>query len=214
MRSGYLVPVVESDAPTRLVGAYLPGDGTTQGFKRSFGDETRARMPKLRGLSDRQLPGAAVIETVRARHPHLSRGDALRAEAFDNVRRYAFGRPAAFAAMMGRKIARMWRRPSQDRSPVADLMHRIGLALAVAGLLGGIVWGRRGDLLLVASVILSSTLLHTVLVAHPRYAVPLIPLLVAGGASGLSALWRRYAGVGSRIARRRVRWRPSRSRPI
>jgi hypothetical protein len=212
LRSGDLVPVAENDATTLLVGAYLPGDGTTTGFKRSIADETRARMPELRKRTDLELPGAAVIETVRARRPHLSYRDAIRAEAFQNVRRYAFGRPAAFAAMMGRKAVRMWRQPSLVRSPAADWMHRIVLALAAAGLLAGAVWGRRGDLLLVTSVILSSTLLHALLVAQPRYAIPLIALLAAGGAGGLSAMWRRRAAIGWRVAPARLRWRAA-SRP-
>jgi hypothetical protein len=192
-RTGSFVPVVETDGPTLLVGAYLPGDGTTAGFKRALADETRARMPELRGRSDLELPGEAVLETVRARRPELGYRDALRAEAFSNVRRYAVGRPGAFAAMMARKAVRMWRQPSQTRSRAADALHGILVVLAAGGLLCGVVRGRRGDLALVASVILASTLLHTVLVAHPRYALPLIGLLTAGGTSGLAAGWRRRA---------------------
>jgi hypothetical protein len=179
-RSGELVPVVATDGPTLLVGTYLPGDGSTVGFKRSLGDGT--------------VSGEAVMEAVRARRPDLSYGDAIRAEAVANVRRYALGRPAAFAAMMGRKAVRMWRQPSQVRSPAALVMHRIVVGLAIVGLLCGLVWGRRGDLVLVTSVIGASTLLHAVLVAHPRYALPLIGLLAAGGASGLAAVWRHRAG--------------------
>jgi hypothetical protein len=208
-RSGSLVPVVETDGPTLLVGAYLPGDGTVAGFKRSLADETRTRMPELRGRSDLQLPGVAVMETVRQRRPALSYQDALRAEAFANVRRYALGRPVAFAAMMARKAVRMWRQPSQIQSRAADAMHRIVLLLAIAGLLCGALWGRRGDLALVTSVILASTLLHAVLVAKPRYALPLIAVLAAGGASGLSAAWGRRAAVRPRLARKPLPRRPS-----
>jgi hypothetical protein len=183
-QTGYFVPVVESDAPTLLIGTYLPGDGTTSGFKRALADETRARLPHLRAKQDLELPGVAVIDTVRARRPELSRRAALRAEAEANVRRYAVGEPIAFAGMMARKVARMWQRPSQARSPVLDLLHRIGLALALAGLVAGIAIARHRDLVLIASVIVASTLLHAVLIAHPRYALPLIPLLVAGGVGG------------------------------
>ena len=147
------------------------------------------------------MPGAAVMETVRARRPDLSYREALRAEAFANVRRYAVGRPAAFAAMMGRKAVRMWRQPSQVRSPAAGAMHGIVVVIAIAGLLCGLRWGPRGDVALVAGVILGSTLLHAVLVANPRYALPHIALLAAGGASGLVAARSRRAG-------RRVPTRP------
>jgi hypothetical protein len=92
----------------------------------------------------------------------------------------------------------MWWRPSQVRSRAAAVMHRIVMVLAVAGVLCGVLWGRRADLALVATLILASTLLHAVLVAHPRYALSLIALLAAAGASGLSAAWRRaYAGSSS-----------------
>jgi hypothetical protein len=179
-RSGELVPVVATDGPTLLVGTYLPGDGTTAGFKRSLGDGS--------------LSGEAVLETVRARRPDLSYGDAIRAVARANLQRYALGQPAAFAAMMGRKAVRMWRQPSQVRSPAALAMHRVVVVLALVGLLCGLLRGRRGDVALVASVIAASTLLHAVLVANPRYALPLVGLLAAAGASGLTAVWRTRTG--------------------
>jgi oligosaccharyl transferase STT3 subunit len=202
LRSGEFVPVVETGGPTLLVGAYLPGDGTTAGFKRSVADETRARVRRLRGVSDQRLPGAAVLETVAARRPDLGYRDALRTEAFANVRRYALGRPGAFAAMMARKAVRMWRAPSQVRSRAAVTLHRLVVVLALAGLLCGVLWGRRGDLALVIGVLLASTLLHAVLVAHPRYALTLIGLLAAGGAAGIAAAWSaRAAGWPSARAR-------------
>ncbi len=198
LRSGEFVPVVETDGPTLLVGTYLPGDGTTAGFKRSVADETRARVPRLRGVSDQRLPGAAVLETAAARHPDLSYRDALRTEGLANLRRYAWGRPGAFAAMMARKAVRMWRGPSQVRSPAAGALHRLVVVLAIAGLLCGVLWRRRGDLALVIAVLLASTVLHAVLVAHPRYGLTLIGLLAAGGAAGLAAAWSaRPAGRGS-----------------
>jgi 4-amino-4-deoxy-L-arabinose transferase-like glycosyltransferase len=186
-RSGELVPVVATDGPTLLVGTYLPGDGTAAGFKRSVGDGT--------------VSGEAVMEIVAARHPDLSYGDAIRAQARANVRRYALGRPAAFAAMMGRKALRMWRQPSLVRSPAALTAHRIVIGLALAGILCALLWGRRGDVALVAGVIAASTLLHAVLVAQPRYALPLIALLAAAGASGLVAAWERLR-AGRRVPAR------------
>ena len=197
VRSDSLVPVVETDATTLLVGTYLPGDAGATGFKRALAGETRARFPELRGRSDLRIPGEAVMETVRAR-PELGYRAALRAEALANVRRYALGRPTAFAAMMARKTARMWGRPSQVRSRAAAVGHAVVVVLALAGLLCGALWGRREDVVLVTGVVLASTLVHAVLVAQPRYALSLIALLAAGGASGLAAAWRRaYAGSSS-----------------
>jgi len=48
-----------------------------------------------------------------------------------------------------------------------------------------------------------------VLVAHPRYALPLIPMLVAAGASGLAALWSRCAAITRQAAGAAIHWRAS-----
>ena len=48
----------------------------------------------------------------------------------------------------------------------------------------GIAVTRDRGLLLLATVMLTGTALHAVLVSHPRYALPLVPLLVAGGVAG------------------------------
>ena len=198
VRSHSLVPVVETDATTLLVGTYLPGDGGTTGFKRRSRGRPGRASPSCGAAATSGCPGEAVMETVRARRPELGYRAALRAEALANVRRYALGRPTAFAAMMTRKTARMWGRPSQVRSRAAAVGHAVVVVLALAGLLCGALWGRRGDVALVTSVILASTLVHAVLVAQPRYALSLIALLAAGGASGLAAAWRRaYAGSSS-----------------
>jgi len=69
-----------------------------RGRRSRFADETRARVPGLRGRSDLEISGEAVIETVRARRPELGYRAALRAEALANVRRYALGRPGASRA--------------------------------------------------------------------------------------------------------------------
>ena len=186
LRSGEVVPIVTSHAPTLMIGTHLPGDGTTQGFKRAHAAATRRRVPRLRGLGDLELPGGEVIQTVRLRHPGLPYGAALRAEARSNLRRYALGEPVAFTAMLARKAARMWRRPNQIRGRPMLAVHLLLVVVAVAGLLAGVLRTRDGGLLLVAAAVLSCTALHAVLVAHPRYALPLVPLLVAGGAAGIA----------------------------
>jgi hypothetical protein len=198
LRTGELVAVADSGSPTLFIGSYLPGDGTTEGLKARLGDRTRARLPGLRGVSDHRLPGLAVINTVRLRRPDLSYDAALRAEALANLRRYALGRPRAYAAMTARKAVRMWIRPSGPRTRAPQPWHLALLALSAVGLITGLLLERSRGMLLIAAVVLTSTALHAVLVAHPRYALPLMPLLVAAGATGLAAAARRMPAPGPR----------------
>jgi hypothetical protein len=197
LRQGEPVAIADSGAPTLFIGSYLPGDGTTEGLKAQLGDATRQRIPRLRGVSDHRLPGLAVINTVRLRRPDLSYDAALRAEARANLRRYALGHPGAYAAMMGRKAVRMWIRPSGPRTRTPQPWHLALLALSVLGLAAGLVAERARGLLLIAAVALTGTALHAVLVSHPRYALPLMPLLVAGGAAGLALAARRLPAAGA-----------------
>ena len=122
VRSHSLVPVVETDATTLLVGTYLPGDGGTTGFKRALAGETRAR---FRGCgaaaTSGHAPGEAVIETARA--PSGARlPAALRAEASRTCAATRWGARAP-SRDDGPETARMWRRPSQARSPAAAVVH-------------------------------------------------------------------------------------------
>ena len=205
-RTGELVPVVESGGPTLLIGTFLPGDGTNQGFKRAHAAETRKRLPRLRALDDTELPGLAVINTVRLRRPDLGYQAAVRAQARENLRRYALGRPGAFAGMMARKVGRMWSRPSQVSGPVHRALHASLVVLAFVGLAVGAFTRPGHGLLLIFAVLAASSLLHAVLVAHARYALPLMPLLTAGGVAGCAL-------IASALLNRNAVARPRRSAP-
>ena len=139
VRSHSLVPVVETDATTLLVGTYLPGDGRTTGFKRALAGETRARFPSCRAAATSgfparpswrrcaraagaRLPGGAARRGARQRAP-------LRARAPDGVRRDdgPQDRPDVGAAESG-PIA------------VGGRGHAVVVVLALAGLLCGALW--------------------------------------------------------------------------
>jgi hypothetical protein len=54
------------------------------------------------------------------------------------------------------------------------------------------VLARSGELILLAGVLASATVVHLALVAHARHNLPLTPLLIVGGCAGFSlALGRR-----------------------
>jgi CHASE2 domain-containing sensor protein len=63
-------------------------------------------------------------------------------------------------------------------------VHLALLAAALLGLAAGLWRWRHPALLLVAAVLVYSTLLNTILVAEARHNLPLLPALYAAGAAG------------------------------
>jgi len=184
-RTGVFTPVTEGDAPALFVGTYLPGDGTTGGMKEVLGDRVRARDPRLRGVRNSQLKASDVLDLVAEQRPTLSRDDALRAEARENLRRYALGRPLDFAQMMAAKVSRTWflssRAGSPNKSDITRTYHVV-LVLACLALMLAVAVLRRSALVgMCLALIAYSMLLHAVFVAKPRYNLPLMPLLIVGG---------------------------------
>jgi 4-amino-4-deoxy-L-arabinose transferase-like glycosyltransferase len=190
-RTGDLVFVTQSDATTLFIGTYLPGDGTLYGLKEALADETRARRRHLAHLGDHELPGVEVLETVRARHPHVGDREAFLIEAGTNLRRYGLGDPGSFAGMLVRKLERMWLQPNRVRSPAMRALHLAIAVLAFIGILLGIALARNRELVLLAGVLASATIVHLALVAHARHNLPLMPLLIVGGCAGFSVAVRR-----------------------
>jgi hypothetical protein len=104
-RAHHLTLFTTGDAPVLFSGTCLPCDGTLQGMKRVYGDETR-RLTKYRSLRDipnSKLPASAVLDVIAARHPNLSRESALRVEAIRNVR-YSLSHPLQYLGMEWRKL--------------------------------------------------------------------------------------------------------------
>ena len=191
-RAEGFVAVTEGDGAALFVGTYLPGDGTTTGMKRKL-------------LGDARRPAAEALDKIAARHPSLSREAALRREARRNIRRYVLGDPADFAVLAVKKTSRMWLRSSRAGSKTANPWTRrwhFVLVLAAAAALLTAVWRTRSLALgAILTVLLYSTLLHALVVAKPRYNLPLMPLLIAGGAAGVVLLvGRRYSAQSSTLS--------------
>ena len=155
-------------------------------MKRRLATATRARYPRLRVTRDIRLPAVAVLSVVAERHPELRRSQALQLEARANLERYALGQPLAFARMMAGKVRRTWLVSSRlgvvRPSPLVRGYH-LGLVVACLAALGARLVARRSPLLVIVAVLIAqNALVHAVFVAKPRYALPLLPLLVAGAA--------------------------------
>src|SRR3954470_14749320 len=60
-QAGHLVPVTEGDGAALFVGTFLPGKGTTLGFKRVVVNETRAKHPRFKHIAPYYIPASVVL---------------------------------------------------------------------------------------------------------------------------------------------------------
>jgi hypothetical protein len=185
-----LTPITSSSWSGLFVGTYLPGDGRIFGLRGELGDEARAYNPGIRHIANRNLRTEWILDAVAARHPRLGRSAALRRETLRNLRRYALGRPIAFAAMQARKLGRMWL--SYDRGThhlERAWILAIHLLVSAAGL-GGLLYGIRRTghpaLWAILATVLTVTAVNSFFVSEARHNVRVVPLLVAGGAAGVA----------------------------
>jgi hypothetical protein len=153
-----------------FVGTYLPGDGTLRGTKAA--------------LNASNLTGQQVMDAVAARRPDLAREAALRAAAWENVRTYTREDPLAYAGMFAAKLPRLWLTPSPRanglRTPAMRIWHLIVIVLGVAGAI------RLRNRAVLAALV-AFTAFHLIVPAMPRYALPLLPVLIAAGCAGRRA---------------------------
>jgi 4-amino-4-deoxy-L-arabinose transferase-like glycosyltransferase len=197
-RDRAFVPITDGGPATLFVGTYLPGHGTIFGLKHALAGEALRVHPSIRHKAVFRLPEKVFLDAVAARHPQLSRDAAISAELHRNLRVYLLGQPVAFGRMMAGKVWRMWGFPFRGtfrRVGVTTLwLHRLLVALALLGLLGGLV-RRRSAILGLALLILGATAaLDVAFVAEARHAFRLMPALLATGAAGWALL---VAGVSA-----------------
>jgi 4-amino-4-deoxy-L-arabinose transferase-like glycosyltransferase len=190
--AGKLVPVTNGGGSAFFVGTYLPGNGSTYDMKFALLDEIRATYPgKFDDTDYKQIPAELVLNMVARRHPDLPRDEALMKEARQNVVD-ALGHPVELTGMGVFKLGKMWFRATLGGSstpmPVVRITHVILILVAFVGLLFGVLRRRHPGLVAILLTIATATGVHLIAVAHGRYNLPLMPILIAGGASGW-ALW-------------------------
>lgn len=187
------VPVTTGGGSALFVGTYLPGNGSTFDMKFAMLDEIIAKHPSYANRHYTTIPAQVVLDDVAKRRRWLERDEALSAAARENLRTYALGQPVAFAKMMLFKVGKMWTRYARGGATatkvVWTVVHLLIVGLATVGLLWGIV--RRRDLALVSILIAlaTGTAVHMLAVAHGRYNLPLMPILIAGGVAGWALWW-------------------------
>jgi 4-amino-4-deoxy-L-arabinose transferase-like glycosyltransferase len=194
-RERTFVPITDGGTTTLFVGTYLPGHGTIFGLKHALAREAIRVHPSIRHKAIFRLREKVFLDAVAARHPRLSRDAAISAELHRNLRVYLLGQPVAFARMLASKTWRMWAFPFRGSfrrvSATTIWLHRALVALALAGLLAGVI-RRRSAILGLALLTLGITaVLDIAFVAEARHAFRLMPALLAAGAGGWALLARR-----------------------
>jgi len=172
-------PISTGGGSSFFIGTYLPGHGTLPGAKAALKWETLRHSPELSGIAHaRELPGERVLDAVAARHPRLDRDAALRAEGWQNLRTQPRAHPLAYARMLAAKLPRMWLTPSPRSDGLRTGPLRLWHVLLVLGALAGLRDRR------VLAALLAFAAFHLVVEAIPRYALPVLPVLIATGCAG------------------------------
>ncbi|HUB99024.1 MAG TPA: hypothetical protein VMS11_04280 [Solirubrobacterales bacterium] len=193
-----LVPISTGGGQVLYAGTYLPSDGDPE----KVGAEVVAENPQLFSPADaRNLRLEQILARLAAHtYPELESDEALgkvgREQLWDDVSE----EPLEYAGFVATKVWRIWSHGPRDvmREPVWAALH---WALIGFGLLGLIVllWRRRWEALVLATVVLSITAVSALLVASPRRVLVMLPLVAACAGFGATWLW---AQVGERAWRR------------
>jgi hypothetical protein len=210
-KEGRFVPLTTAGPDAFFIGSYLPGKGELVPTEEKLAPEVCRRFPQDCGRYWQQS-SAPVFRLIEARHPGMSENAAVNEENLNNIRKYALGKPAAFASMLWSKFWKMWTvawtggngtyRP--DTSPT---QHKLYLIFALIGLLAGIALTRRLVLTMSAGALLAISAFATPFNDQPRYNVSLMALLLCSGTIGawlagekLLAMWRERQSEGAATA--------------
>jgi hypothetical protein len=203
-QEGRFVPITTAGPDAFFIGSYLPGKGLLVPTEEQLAPEVCRHFPKDCGRYW-QHSAAPLFRLIQARHPGLSENAAVNKENLENIRKYALGKPAAFAAMLWSKFWKMWDNVwsggnGSYHPDTSQTQHMVYLVLAWIGLLAGALLTRRFILVVSAAVLLSVAGLATLFNDQPRYNVSLMALLLCSGTIGawwagerLIALWRARA---------------------
>ena len=201
---GRFVPLTTAGPDAFFIGSYLPGKGELVPTEEKLAPAVCRHFPQDCGRYWQQS-SAPVFRLIEARHPGMSENAAVNEENLNNVRKYALGKPAAFASMLWSKFWKMWTVAwtggngtyHPDTSPT---QHKLYLIFAVIGLLAGTILTRRFVLVISTGALLAISAFATPFNDQPRYNVSLMALLLCSGTIGaflagerLLAMWRARA---------------------
>ena len=189
------VPVSTGGGKALFIGTYLPGDGDHYGTKRALyyqqnpGSDLAPEEVNL-------LPMQPILNEVAAERPELDRDAALGAIGKENLGDLITEQPGDLAAMMGRKVWRMWRSGSGPGMDGAwqEVIHA---SLGLAGIAGFVLLclRRRREAVVIGLLVLGITAIGALLLASTRRNLILMPIVIS--LAGVAFAWLAAAVRGS-----------------
>ncbi len=190
------VPVSTGGGKALFIGTYLPGDGDHFGTKRAlfYASHPDSDLPPE---AVNLLPMQPFLDAVAASRPELDRDAALGAIGKENLGDAITEQPLDFAAMMGRKVWRMWRSgsgPGMDGA-AQEVLHALICLAGLAGLLL-LAIRRRREAVAIGLLVLGITAIGAVLLASTRRNLILMPIVISLAGVAVAWLAARIAAVG------------------
>ena len=199
------VPLSTGGGKALYVGSYLPADGDYQRVKAILAERYLGRDLEPGSAALDRVNPVPLFNRVARRYHDLPRDTALGKIGKQNLRDDITEHPLDYAAMLARKVGRMWGTgvgPAMD-SLAGRVAQRLLLALALAGL-GLLAWRRRWEAIAFAIPIATITAIGAVSLAANRRNEILMTLVMPLAASAVSQAvgWirSRRAETGSRPA--------------
>ena len=182
------VPVSTGGGKALFIGTYLPGDGDHFGTKRALFYQQNPGSD-LSPDEVNLLSMQPILDEVAAERPDLDRDAALGAIGKENLGDALTEQPGDLAAMMGRKVWRMWRSgsgPGMDGAWQEVIHASLGLA-GIAGLVL-LCLRRRREAVVIGLLILGITAIGALLLASTRRNLILMPIVIALAGTAVSWL--------------------------
>lgn len=203
-----VVPLSTGGGQTLFAGSYVPSNGNPTRVMPDLLDQNpvlKAEIGRQNRVSD-EGPESITPERVFAllasqKLPHMEPDAALSRLGWERYRDELTGDPIGLVAYLGRKTLRIWWRGQSGfvESPAGRVAHWLLVTSSLVGLLLLLTRGRP-EFWVFAVILLAATAIGTVLVASPRRALvlwPLVSVLAGVGITGGVALAR------AAVARRR-----------
>lgn len=208
---GRLVPLSTGGGQTLYSGSYVPSGGNPTRvmpdlLERNPGiDAQIERQNRASGEDPESVTPERVFALLAARDlPHLETDEALSRLGRERYEEEFRQDPAGLMLYLGHKTLRIWWRGRSDLMQhfAGPAVHRLIVLAALAGLLS-LAFRRRPEFWILASILLTLTAIGTILVATPRRALVLWPLVSV------------LAGIGFSLAAALARgWLQRRKHPI
>jgi 4-amino-4-deoxy-L-arabinose transferase-like glycosyltransferase len=194
---GRFVPISTGGGQVLFAGTYLPSGGDPE----RVGAEVVARHPGTFDPADaRELRLEQILARLAAaRYPDLETDQALARMGRERLWDDLGEKPLDYAGFLAAKIGRVWFHPA--RAVMRDAPWRaLQWALVLFGLLGLALLAvrRRWEAAVLATVFVAITAISALLVASPRRALVMLPLVAPLAGVGATWLWRLSRGRTSR----------------